>query len=478
MIIIDGLDEAQRECREDLLAMLRQLELDFKPQFSSSMRFAIVGRPEIREDILTVWDKHTACIEVSAAKNTADIVRYIESEVRRIAILRSKHLSINAKQDLRAEIIEKLVRGASGMFLWVNLMIDQICRKSHPSEINAALNDAPRDLFHMIRHVFERLSRNPDIGEDDLNEILAWVTCVKRPLSLAELDIILRLRSTEDEPVPVLEERLRGLFASLFTLIRSDGKMTEDLVREMTDEDLVEVSALNETPLENNTAPSNLESDEFGARGFDSEFRSTLVRFSHASIKDYLLQKGAPTTRRYCEDLVVGIDLVRSEGHILTRCLTVLADKDHEQKYGHPNLRGYAASNFLKHLCTVDRSQVRVDGKIVIIKGLYNIFNEADYIDLWVKSTADCQNVFLRLLLEESQRPDTLREWFNDEASAHPPFSEDQRTNMKKAASSSTELFKPLSRYWANAWLNPAEEGAFSYSEVLKIVGIRFLHIY
>ena len=478
MIIIDGLDEAARECREDLLTILRQLEFDFKPQSSSSIRFAIVGRPEIRDDILSILGKHTACIDVSPTKNTADIIRYIESEIRRIAILRSKHLSIEAKQDLRREIVEKLVHGANGMFLWVNLMIDQICRKSRPSEIKAALNDAPRDLLQMIRHVFERLSRNPDVGEDDLNEILTWVTCVKRPLSLAELDIILRLRSAEREPVPDLEERLRGLFASFFTLIRSDGKATEDLVREMANEDSVDVATLSDAPLDNTTAPCDLEGDEFSARGFDSEFRSTTVRFSHASIKDYLLQEGAPATRKYSEDLVVGIDLAKSEGHILKTCLTVLADKDHEEKFGRPNLREYAASNFLKHLCILDRSQMHADDKIVIIKALYDIFNERDYIKLWVDSTTDCQTIFLRLLLEETQHTDCVRQWFGDEVHAHLSFNTKQRTNMQKAASSSAELFTPLNQFWANIWLNPAQEDALSYDKALTITALWFLHSY
>ena len=476
IIIIDGLDEATRECRDTLLAMLRKLESDFVTQSSSSssIQFVVVGRPEIRDDILSVWEKHTTCIDVSPSKNTPDIIRYIQSEIRRVSILRSRHLSTKAKQDLRAEIVEKLVHGANGMFLWVNLMIDQICKKSRPSEIKSALDDAPRDLLQMIRHVFERLSSNPDIGADDLNEILTWVTCVQRPLSLTELDIILRLRSAEQEPVTDLEERLRGLFASFFTLVRSDGKTTEDLVREMAHDD-----GDDDVLSENTTAPYDLEYDDLKDRGFDSDFRSTTVRFTHASIRDYLLQEGAPATRMYPKDVLVGIDIARSEAHVLKTCLKVLVDKNHVEDFGLPNLREYSASNFLKHLCTIDRSQIHFEDRIVILKALYDIFNEVDYIRIWVDSTADSESFFLRLLLEQTRITDCVKLWFGDEAHEDPSFDIRQRTNMQKAASSSAELFAPLNHFCAKLWLEPTpEEQLRPYLGAPVITAIWFLHLY
>lgn len=80
------------------------------------------------------------------------------------------------------------------MFLWVNLMLDQIFNKSRPSDITMALNAAPRDLDKMIRHVFERIASDPDVDKADLNEILVWVTFAQERLTLGEMDAILKMR--------------------------------------------------------------------------------------------------------------------------------------------------------------------------------------------------------------------------------------------------------------------------------------------
>ena len=98
------------------------------------------------------------------------------------------------RKHLRAHIINKLEEGANGMFLWVNLMLDQIYNISRPSDIMSALDAAPQDLIKMIRHVFERIAADPSVNKKDLNEILIWVTCAQQRLTLGEMDTILKMR--------------------------------------------------------------------------------------------------------------------------------------------------------------------------------------------------------------------------------------------------------------------------------------------
>lgn len=99
-------------------------------------------------------------------------------------------------------------------------MVDQITEMARPQSIYEALETAPPRLEEMIRHIFERLARDPSVVDalGDLNEILAWVALARRPLLLGEMHVLLRLRSPTGEAMYLLEEKLRGLFASFFTL--------------------------------------------------------------------------------------------------------------------------------------------------------------------------------------------------------------------------------------------------------------------
>ncbi|PGG96487.1 hypothetical protein AJ79_09577 [Helicocarpus griseus UAMH5409] len=68
-----------------------------------------------------------------------------------------------------------------------------------------------------------------DEDPDDLNAIFAWVTCAQRPLTMGEIDMILKLQSSEGDGVLNLENNLRIRFASFFNLLRKDGLTTTDL---------------------------------------------------------------------------------------------------------------------------------------------------------------------------------------------------------------------------------------------------------
>ena len=120
-VVIDGLDEAPRAERETFLELLKSLE-DY-PSLGDSKRprlsFVIVGRPELRDTITYIWELHTAFIEVSAAKNRADIEEYINGGMRKVRALKNKRIPSGDREKLRADIVNKLKEGANGMFLWV-----------------------------------------------------------------------------------------------------------------------------------------------------------------------------------------------------------------------------------------------------------------------------------------------------------------------------------------------------------------------
>ena len=120
-VVIDGLDEAPKAERESFLKILGSLEEYPRLGYNKRPRlsFAILGRPELRDTIASIWESRPAFVEVSAAKNRADIEGYINSGVHKVRALKIKRIPLIEREKLRADIVSKLKQGANGMFLWV-----------------------------------------------------------------------------------------------------------------------------------------------------------------------------------------------------------------------------------------------------------------------------------------------------------------------------------------------------------------------
>ena len=117
-VVIDGLDEAPKAEREMFLELLkdyRALENSARPSFS----FVIIGRPDLQESIADIWGSRTIFIEVSAAKNKADIEDYIEKRIHNVRALTNTRIPHEDRENLRADTLRRLKEGANGMFLWV-----------------------------------------------------------------------------------------------------------------------------------------------------------------------------------------------------------------------------------------------------------------------------------------------------------------------------------------------------------------------
>lgn len=116
-VVIDGLDEAPKAEREMFLELLKSIE-DY-PSKRPRLNFVIVGRPELRDTIASIWESHKVFIEVSATKNRADIEEYINCGMRKVRALKNKRIPLGNREKLRVDIVNKLKEGANGMFLWV-----------------------------------------------------------------------------------------------------------------------------------------------------------------------------------------------------------------------------------------------------------------------------------------------------------------------------------------------------------------------
>ena len=154
--------------------------------------------------------------------------------------------------------------------------------------------------------------------------------------------------------MPDLEDRLRGQFASFFTLSRKDNVTTEQLQLRLLEGRRERL--LHEEEPEVDTLAKDLEQpdldseDDEQGQGYDSPFDTTYLEFSHASVRDFLMREGRPETRKWPTDLGVGVEVNNAELHISAVLLDVLCDTTYDDTYPDNNLSSYAANFCLAHL--------------------------------------------------------------------------------------------------------------------------------
>ena len=339
-------------------------------------------------------------------------------------------------------------------------MLDQISDVSRPSDIRNALEQAPQDLAKMIRHVFERLAGDPSVQKDDFNEMLTWITFARTPLLLGQMDVILKLRGEIGEGMPDLEDRLRGQFSSFFTLEREDNMTTESLqlpIQDIPNENISHEEHSSDQAGESHDMHQTLEEleeEDYAFHPYSSDFKTTLLGFSHASIRDYLVQEGRPATRKYPVDLGIGIDVNKAEHHITATCLSILCDTEHESLFFDNNMLEYAADNFLKHLQKVDRSSLSKQEKKSVVRPLFTIFQSDSIMKRWIEKCSNRWSTFVQSWLNDSMLTRCVRDWFADEDNVNLDFTAEEKEQLQYASRSDSNLFERLARYCASQWLS------------------------
>jgi len=107
-IVLDGMDEANRESREEFLEFLKDVSVT-----NSRIKVLMLGRPQVTED-LEFAQLELPTIHIDKNNNSEDIVQYIKSR-----ITKSPFLKRQSSKALREEVIRRLSKGSQGM---VNLV--------------------------------------------------------------------------------------------------------------------------------------------------------------------------------------------------------------------------------------------------------------------------------------------------------------------------------------------------------------------
>jgi hypothetical protein len=252
-------------------------------------------------------------------------------------------------------------------------MLKELLKKRNEGAIRTALNSAPRGLDKMIRHVLEGFSvslKDDTDAADELNTLLAWVTCAHRPLTLQELDAVLKVTSPTGDGNWWLEGTLRKQFASFFMLIREDGLTTADLQRaRITENEFATV------PSED--VPEDGLDDVENETNFDSDPVTTTVTFCHASIGDFF--RNETETKAIAEENcpAIGLEFDQSKVSVLKTYFTVLCSEPSSEIWRRAEkLLPLIRSHWMGALAAVDITKTSTEDKIFIGTSLVQILSD------------------------------------------------------------------------------------------------------
>jgi tetratricopeptide (TPR) repeat protein len=392
----------------------------------------MVGRPQIIDDIEETLEVSVPQIHVDWRKNNKDIVDYLRASIKKSKVLRA------AKKDLQDEVVKTLSEKSNGMFMWVDLMMQELSKKSRPGSIRESLHRAPKGLEKMLQHVLKGYSSMlKEDDSEDLNIMLMWVTCAARPLCLAELDVVLKLQSPEGDEVLFLEGKLRRQFASFFVLRREDHLSTADLQGDVPKTEL----ASDDVGVED---LDNVENETY----FESNPHTTTVAFCHASIGDFFREVNNGKVSAGPEEPAIGVNIVEAKVGVLKECLSFICNY-HEMVKKIPdcrNLGDYVNCSWYTHLKEAAEilDKVSTTHRQEIGTLLVKMLREEAIMMTWARVR--------RCAFFTSDTLKALKIWLECPELLEVLGSED-RLWIERIQANQSEIFRPCAKFYASKWL-------------------------
>ncbi|KFY20098.1 hypothetical protein V491_03989 [Pseudogymnoascus sp. VKM F-3775] len=234
--VIDAIDEAEPGEQEILFSILEKtFEDDYYVSQRPPLRVILLSRDSLRPMI----DEHSLGwipeIEVGNEQNKDDLHHYVSQKLQKTRLFRGS-------PDFQEEIISEISREAEGLWEWANFVVKSILRCRTKDQIRKAVKAMPRGISAMLHQELKRLSRElslSDVSDDEgsagetaapqieqLNILLSFVTLAVKPLTVAQLDIMLELILKEE--VLNLEDDIRTIYSSLFSTRPNEKQVGRD----------------------------------------------------------------------------------------------------------------------------------------------------------------------------------------------------------------------------------------------------------
>ena len=177
-LIVDGLDE----CSEEDYLLLRNALREVKHY----AKVLVVSRWEGWID--SSLPSGAMTIAISPENTFNDMERWIRHQVG----------MLGCGQREATFMIQQLIKGARGMFLWAQLMMQHIRQQATLNDMMSALDDLPVGLEGLYDRLLQRIYSLPAARLKVAQRLLQWTFSATRLLSIPELEIALAVTPGSD----------------------------------------------------------------------------------------------------------------------------------------------------------------------------------------------------------------------------------------------------------------------------------------
>ncbi|KAG0643976.1 hypothetical protein HOY80DRAFT_1031491 [Tuber brumale] len=186
ILVVDALDECDTNTRRELLEALKHI-------IASSKNLVKIFVSSRSNDDTTLQLEKFPNYHIEAKDNEGDIKKFVREKIDR-SIEERELLRGDVSLELKELMYTRLVGGANGMFQWVALQIENLCRLETESDIREKLGKLPRGLFKMYHEIYKQINMQEGSGPEIAKMTLAWLMCSIRPLTPEELASAIELQ--------------------------------------------------------------------------------------------------------------------------------------------------------------------------------------------------------------------------------------------------------------------------------------------
>ncbi|KAF7931270.1 hypothetical protein EAE99_003741 [Botrytis elliptica] len=183
-VVIDALDECDPSERYSLIESLKTI-ID---ESASVVKVFISSRRD--NDIVSQFDE-SPCISIQPGNISNDIENYVKKEVseaiEKKRIVKGK-LIPEEKKKIEQQITQALIDGSQGMFRWVTLQIQQLCKQVRvKGDIDSVLRKLPKSLEESYHLVYQDIMSMEEPSQKAAIRTLQVLLSTRRKLRLLEM---------------------------------------------------------------------------------------------------------------------------------------------------------------------------------------------------------------------------------------------------------------------------------------------------
>ena len=177
-IVIDALDECNAEEREMLLDVIEGLLQD------SSLGLLKVFLSSRDDQDITCTLRQYPNVNLVSSRNSVDIEAFVREETNRLVKKQRLLRYSNAKEALITLVIEKVSKGADGMFRWASLQLEMLCSMKLDQDVQERLGRIPPKLEQLYEEIYKNnmLKYPGEVGQSIIRSIMKWLLCAQRPM--------------------------------------------------------------------------------------------------------------------------------------------------------------------------------------------------------------------------------------------------------------------------------------------------------